>query len=662
MLRNHRRIAPVLALLLPHVAAAAITSIRVDRIEPFAAGAEFGSVGAYERVVGVAHGELDPADPHNAGIVNLDKAPRNARGRVEYETDFYVLRPVDPPRGNRKIIYEVNNRGRKFLLHWLLDAPAQAAGANNEPRSLEDAGNGLFFRLGYTLAWSGWDPDAPRANNGMAMTVPVPLVDGKPVVRMIRDELVSGTRAAPATTFRLSYEAASTDTAQARLTVRTLESDAPTAIAADRWAFVDARTIKLLPEGTAPQPGALYELQYRAKDPKVLGIGFAATRDFVSFLRYATHDRDGNANPARETIKSVLAVGISQSGRYLRDHIIQGFNQDEQKRKVFDGVLAHISGIGKVFLNAEFGQPARTNTQHEDHTYPENAFPFSAASMRDPVTGATGALLRGDGFDPLLIEVNTSTEYWQKGASLLTTDPLGERDVALPKTARVFFVTGTQHGGRSGLTAERGPCANPRNPHSPAPALRALLIALDDWVSTGRDPPASRVPTIADHTLVAWDAVRFPGLPGLEIARAGNRLDLFGDWVDPHPDKSKSYRSLVPAIDTDGNETSGIRLPDIAVPLGTYTGWNLYAAPFPEGELCDRDGSYLPFAKTAAEREKIGDARRSIAERYRDKADYVAKVKAAAADLVAARLLLPEDARRYEQAAAALDDSLFPAP
>jgi len=662
LLRNHRRIAPVLALLLPHVAAAAITSIRVDRIEPFAAGAEFGSVGAYERVVGVAHGELDPADPHNAGIVNLDKAPRNARGRVEYETDFYVLRPVDPPRGNRKIIYEVNNRGRKFLLHWLLDAPAQAAGANNEPRSLEDAGNGLFFRLGYTLAWSGWDPDAPRANNGMAMTVPVPLVDGKPVVRMIRDELVSGTRAAPATTFRLSYEAASTDTAQARLTVRTLESDAPTAIAADRWAFVDARTIKLLPEGTAPQPGALYELQYRAKDPKVLGIGFAATRDFVSFLRYATHDRDGNANPARETIKSVLAVGISQSGRYLRDHIIQGFNQDEQKRKVFDGVLAHISGIGKVFLNAEFGQPARTNTQHEDHTYPENAFPFSAASMRDPVTGATGALLRGDGFDPLLIEVNTSTEYWQKGASLLTTDPLGERDVALPKTARVFFVTGTQHGGRSGLTAERGPCANPRNPHSPAPALRALLIALDDWVSTGRDPPASRVPTIADHTLVAWDAVRFPGLPGLEIARAGNRLDLFGDWVDPHPDKSKSYRSLVPAIDTDGNETSGIRLPDIAVPLGTYTGWNLYAAPFPEGELCDRDGSYLPFAKTAAEREKIGDARRSIAERYRDKADYVAKVKAAAADLVAARLLLPEDARRYEQAAAALDDSLFPAP
>ena len=660
MLRNRWRFA--LVFLLPQVATAAITSIRVDRVEPFAAGASFGSVGAYERVAGVARGELDPADPHNAGIVNIENAPRNARGHVEYETEFYILRPVDPARGNRKIIYEVNNRGRKFLLHWLLDAAAQAAGANNEPRSIEDAGNGLLFRLGYTIAWSGWDPDAPRSNNGMAMTVPVATRGGKPIVLTIRDELVSATRAPAVTTFRLSYEAASTDARLARLTVRAKENDAPVAIASDQWTFVDARTIKLLPDGTTPQPGALYELRYPARDPKVLGIGFAATRDFVSFLRYEKRDGAGNANPAHETIRSVLVVGISQSGRYLRDHIIQGFNQDESKRKVFDGVLTHISGIGKVFLNAEFGQPLRTNTQHEDHTYPENAFPFSAAALTDPVTGSNGALLRGDGFDPLLIEVNTSTEYWQKGASLLHTDPLGERDVVLPKSARVFFVAGTQHGGRAGLKTDRGPCANPRNPHSPAPALRALLLALDEWVSSGREPPASRVPTIADRTLVAWDSMRFPGLPGLEVARQGNKLELFGDWTDPHPDKSKAYRPLVPAVDIDGNETAGIRLPDIAVPLATYTGWNLYAPPFPEGELCDRDGTYLPFAKTAAEREKIGDARRSIAERYRDKADYVAQVKRAAAELVAARLLLPEDAQRYEQAAAAVDASLFPTP
>ena len=385
-------------------------------------------------------------------------------------------------------------------------------------------------------------------------------------------------------------------------------------------------------------------------------------RDFVSFLRYEALDAAGHGNPLRGAARAVLAVGISQSGRYLRDHIAQGFNQDERNRKVFDGVLAHISGAGKVFLNAEFGQPLRTNTQHEDHTYPENAFPFSAATMSDPVTGARGALLRGDGSDPLLIEVNTSTEYWQKGASLLHTDPLGQHDIGLPKTARVFFIAGTQHGGRAGLKTDRGPCANPRNPHNPAPALRALLMALDEWVTTGRAPPPSRVPTIADRTLVSWDEVRFPGLPGLEIARQGNRIEVLGDWVDPRPDRTKEYRPLVPTIDLDGNETSGIRLPDIAVPLGTYTGWNLYAPPYPEGELCDRDGSYLPFAKTAAERAKIGDGRRSIAERYRSKADYVAQVKAAAKELVAARLLLPEDAQRYEQAAQALDPTLFPAP
>ncbi len=658
MPRFSRRLAAPLLFALPVLAQAEVVSIRIDRVEPFANGAIFGAAGAYERVAGVARGELDPADPRNAGIVNLMFAPRNARGRVEYETDFYLLRPVDPARANGRLIYEVNNRGRKFLLHWILDAPAQAAAANNEPRSAEDAGNGLLFRLGYTMAWSGWDPDAPRANNGMAMTVPVPMRDGKPVVRTIRDELVSGTRGAPANTFRLSYAAASTDTRESRLTVRAREADAPAPIAADQWAFVDAKTIKLLPEGTAPQPGSLYELHYPAKDPKILGIGFAATRDVVSFLRYAARDAAGTANPARG-IKNVLALGISQSGRYLRDHIGQGFNQDEHKRKVFDGVLAHISGIGRVFLNAEFGQPARTNTQHEDHTYPENDFPFSAAAMDDPVTGRKGSLLRGDGFDPLLIEVNTSTEYWQKGASLLHTDPLGQRDVDLPKTARVYFVTGTQHAGRVGLKTDRGPCANPRNPHSPAPALRALLMALDEWVTAGREPPPSRVPRVADHTLVTWDNVRFPGLPGFEIARQGNRLELFGDWVDPKPDRSRAYRSLVPAIDLDGNETAGIRLPDIAVPLGTYTGWNLYAPPYPEGELCDRDGSYLPFARTAAERQKIGDARKSIEERYKDKADYVAKIKAAAAELVAARLLLKEDADRYEQAAAKLDDTLF---
>jgi Alpha/beta hydrolase domain len=641
-----------LAAALASPAEARITEIRIERIQPFAGGMEFGDVGAYERVVGVAKGELDPADLRNRVIVNLDKAPKNARGRVEYQTEFYILRPVDASRGNRKILYEVNNRGRKFLLHWMLDAPAQAVAANNEPKDAKDAGNGLFFRQGYIMAWSGWDPDAPKSNNGMTIKVPVAMDRGQLIVRRIREELVSGTRAPLASSFRLSYEAATLEQSQARLSVRRGEADAKADVPESKWAYADAHTIKLLPEGTKPEPGSLYELRYPAKDPKVLGIGFAATRDFVSFLRYATSDANFTPNPAGRGIRAALALGISQSGRYLRDHIVQGYNQDENARRVFDGVLAHISGAGKLFLNTEFGEPARTNTQHEDHYYPENEFPFSAARMKDPISGKSGSLFRGDGFDPLLIEVNTSTEYWQKGASLLHTDPLGKHDVKLPANARVYMVAGTQHAGRAGLDTAPGPCENPRNPHNPAPALRALLVALDAWVSEGVAPPANRVPTIASGTLVAPDRTGFPKVPGARIASQASSMVLYGDWMDPKPDMTKAYRPLVTKVDRDGNEVAGIRLPDIAVPIATYTGWNLYRAPYTEGELCDRDGSYLAFARTKSEREAKGDPRLSLEERYAGQADYARQLLRAATDLVKERLLLQEDAEAYVLSAA----------
>lgn len=427
---------------------------------------DFGSTGAYVRMVGVAHGELDPRDPLNAVIVNLDKAPRNARGMVEYDVDFYL-----------------------------------------------------------------------------------------------------------------------------------------------------------------------------------------------SFLRYETQDAAGNANPialgrTATGIRAALAIGISQSGRYLRDHLEMRMNQDESKRKVFDGLFAHISGIGKVFANAEFGQPNRTNTQHEDHHFPENHFPFAHASLTDPVTGKTAGLLRGDGSDPLVIETNTSTEYWQKGASLLHTDPLGRRDIEVPKTVRLYMVAGTQHGGRAGLTTASGNCLYPRNPHSPAPALRALLVALDRWVTEGTEPPASRVPTLGAGTLVSPGRVGFSAIPGVQVPPTGNHLTLFGDWTNPEHQEGKTYVPLVSGVDADGNEVAGIRLPGIAAPVGTYTGWNFYKAPYPEGELCDRDGAYVAFARTKAERGAKGDPRPSLEERYESHAGYVKKVSEAAAELVRARLLLPEDAARIVDEAA----------
>jgi len=647
-----------------------VETIRIDRTEPFAAGQAFGSVGAYVRQIGVVRGSLDPDDPRNAVIGNLHRAPRNAQGRVEYEADIFILRPADLAKSNRRVLYEVNNRGRKFLMHWVDDAPATTPASNNDPKSASDAGNAWLMRQGYILVWTGWDPDAPKRNSGMSMRVPAASEGGKAITQRIRDEIVAGTRG-PADVVQagLSYPVASLDPSKAKLTVRSHERDVRVGVPADSWAFVDNQTIKLLPDGAKFERGKIYDFWYEATGAKILGIGFAATRDVVSFLRYEAKDKSGTPNPVagspdRTGIRAAFAVGISQAGRYLRHHVELGMNQDTRGRKVFDGVLAHISGVGKLFHNHTFGQPGRTNTQHEDHFFPENWFPFAHTRQTDPLTGQMASLLRGDGFDPLIIETNTSTEYWQKGASLLHTDPTGARDMSPPDSVRLYMIAGTQHGGRMGLASAPGPCANPRNPHNPSAALRALIKALDDWATEGKAPPPSHVPTIAAGSLVPADRIGFPAIPGAKIATVTNRLTPPVDWVDPPVSGSLSpswaYSTLVAKADSDGNETSGIRLPPIAVPIGAYTGWNLYKAPFAEGALCDRDGSFFAFARAKAERERAGDPRLSLEERYGNRASYVSQVKAAAERLVAQRLLLSEDVQRYVEWAE--KNSAFPGP
>ena len=614
-----------------------LLSFSIQAVEPLAEGAAFGQVGAYERVIATARGEIDPADPANKGIALIDKAPRNARGKVEYATNVFILRPKDFSRGNGRILYEVNNRGRKMLFGNIADGPQGV----NDPKTLADLGNAFPLRQGYTIVWSGWDPDAPRANMGLALTAPVATDNGQPIVQTVREEFVSGTRVGLLEVFKLSYEAATLEQPRARLTVRERAADEPRELPLNQWSFVDGRSIKLR-DGTKPKPGFLYEFHYEARNPKVQALGFAATRDVVSWLR---HDPDA-AQATGGKITHALAIGFSQAGRYLRNHISEGFNRDEKGRRVFDGIHSHIAGVGRVFFNTPFAQPARTGTQHEDHDFPENAFPFSTATLSDPLTGKTGSLFRGDGSDPLLIETNTSTEYWQKGASLLHTDPLGTQDITLPANARVYMIAGTQHGGRAGATTDPGPNINPRNPHNPMPAVRALLVALDDWVVSGKAPPPSRVPTLADGTLVDADKAGFPAVPGAAIVRTTNRIAPPGDWVHPKP-ADRAYRTMVCKVDADGNEAGGIRLPDIAVPLATYTGWNEYKPPYPAGEIADRDGSCLPFPVDKAAREASGDPRLSIAERYKSGADYVARVQAVVTALLADRLILPEDAEKY---------------
>ena len=625
-----------------------ITEIRVDAVEPFADGQSFGAAGPDVRIRGVARGELDPAAAGNKVIADLDKAPRNPSGMVEYEADFFALRPADPRRGSGFLVYDVTNRGRKMIFGVLDDA--LGAADTNDPKTAGDVGLAFTLGRGHSLVWSGWDSGAPRVNNCMTARLPRALEDGKPMVRRIRDEFHIGTRAAGnGEVVRLNYAAVSTDTGKALLTVRDREADFRTEIPADSWEFVDNGSIRLLPARARFAPIKIYEIWYEATGATVIGVGFAATRDLVSFLRRET----GAGNPlAAEGVgaKHALAFGVSQSGRFLRHFLELGMNEDGRGQRVFDGVLTHVAGAGKVFANHSFAMPGRTATQHEDRLYPENWFPFSQAVAADPFSGNEGAILKGRSTDPLVIEVNTATEYWQKGASLVHIDPSGGKDLELPANTRAYMIAGTQHGGRAGTDPSPGPCVNPRNPHSAAPALRALFVALEEWVGKGVTPPATRVLTIAQGTAVDAASIRMPNVPGMATAPGANRITVPVDWVDPPERVDNFYETRVCAVDPDGNETAGIRLPPIAVPLGTYTGWNVYRAQ--PCELCDRDGTYLPFARTRAERETAGDPRPSLEERYASRETYVARVKAAADALVADRLLLPADAAAYVKAAA----------
>ncbi|MEA2741410.1 MAG: hypothetical protein QOH05_4717, partial [Acetobacteraceae bacterium] len=511
-----------------------ITGIEIKNRSKFVGGAAFGDAGAYERIDGVALGALDPTHPGNRGIALLDKAPRNAAGKVEYRSDFVLLRPADATKGNGRLLYEVNNRGRIMLFANLC-----AGAMGNQPATAEDLGNALPLRLGFSLLWTGWDPGAPKPT-GLSLDVPV--IAG--VTQPIREEFVSGTRLGVHEAFKLAYDAVG----PATVTMRHTQTAPRIAVPSET---VDGRTVR--PVGPI-ETGSIYEVRYQATKPRVLGIGYAATRDIVSHLRHRGGDLMGRP------IEHTLAFGISQAGRYLRDHIVQGFNADEDGNRVFDGVFTHVAGIGRVFHNTPFGQPFRTRTWHEDHDFPEVEFPHSSAAMDDPITGRGGALLRGDDTDPKLIETNTATEYWQKGASLLHTDPLGTKDIALPANVRAYLLPGTQHGGKAGMPRDTGPGSNPRTWHDPMPAGRALLVALDEWVATGRTPPDSRVPRIDDGTLVPAAEVAFPAIPSLVRPHAANDAAPLADWVDPLP-AQRGYGTLVPQVDADGNESAGIRLP-----------------------------------------------------------------------------------------------------
>lgn len=636
-----------------------LTRFIIEQREPFAAGHEFPITGAYEKLTGMIHGEVDPRHRLNRIIVNLNKAPRNRRGRVEYSSNFCILKPVDMARGNGKIFFDAPNRGSKRILGFLNDGPEA-----NDPSTLEHAGNGFLMRQGYTIVWCGWQGDLMPIKNWLVLNVPAATNNGRPIVAQSRSEIVvdeKGVKSQPLSgDARVkSYAAASLDKSRATLTVREKSYGKRIPVPAGEWEYATYENDAVAPSSTdlylrgGFKPGHIYEFIYPAKDPLVLGLGFAVTRDLVSFLRHEAKDRSGKPNLLGPTITHAYAWGRSQSGRYLRDLVYHGFNEDEQGRKVFDAMAPHVGGGGRLYLNYQFARPVTSSQQHTNQLDPE-LFPHAYNIIADAQTGRRDGILKRPKIDPLIFHTQTSTEYWQKRGCLAHTDGKGN-DLELPANVRLYVIASAQHNSPFGSEPAKDDSQFPVNPLPAGDVLRALMVALDQWSSQGIAPPPSCHPAVRDGTLVAPAKRRFPKIPGLRYEALHNR-QLFLDYgknilrgeMTVHPPKplGGGYRILVPKVDQDGNDIPGIRLPQLQAPIATYTGWNLRPRGLAEGDLAGLLGSYFPVAKTKAQRKKSGDPRPSLEERYPSKADYLEQISRAARALVEQRYLLPEDAER----------------
>lgn len=599
-------------------------------------GREF-AAGRYERIAARATIALDPADPRNAGIADIELAPRNAAGRVVASADVVVLRPADPARGNRTLLLEAPNRGRELVGQLFHDSPA----ANGLAQGTE-AGNGFLLDRGYTLAWVGWQADR-TAESGLRLRAPaLPGVTG-----LSREEFLFDHDRSPVEA-RLTYPAATQE--GATLSVRARPGDERQHPETLRFRFLDGERVEITRPPTGFDAGALYELIYTARDPVVAGMGFAAIRDVAAFLR------GGNGGGA--PVDRAILHGISQSGRLARDFLHLGFNEDERGgrgRPVFDAVLAHIPGARRTFTNARFAQPGRNPTAHGDRLYPANQFPFAYEDSTDHLTGRTDGLLRRcreTGTCPRVMQTDSEYEFFGAHASLSATDTRGG-PLPLPPEVRAYLIAGHPHFAPAGGTVGRRPdCALPTNPlHAGAP-LRALLMALEAWARDGTAPPESLYPSAGENGGLLPAEGLYLAIPAVPWRGAHSMAELVDYSVMP-PAPRGAYAVLLPRADTDGNAAVGLRLPVLAAPRATYLGWNPRAEGFAPGAPCTNQGAALPFAATRAERLAANDPRASIEERYPSREDYAEEVRAAAEGLVKERLLLEADAKAMAEAAAA---------
>jgi len=630
---------------------------------PTFGGYSWPGVGQYEKIVGRAFGELDPKDPKNAVIVDLQLAPKNANGKVEYSFDFYLLKPIDLSKGNHKMVYEPPNRGRKTIA-----ALNRGVGAK-DPGSVQDEAllaNSFLMPQGYSISFSGWDASAGISSADFNMTIALPIArnaDGSPITGPAYEYIVN-----PGASYVLAYPAATLDQSKATLTHRVHLNDIPETVPASGWQYnADGTSIGLLPAGTAFVKNDIYEFSYVAKNPTVNGIGFAAVRDWNAWLRYETKDDSGTPNPLAGDITKIYTEVSSQPGRLLNDFRYLGFNQAENGKQVFDGMMQWIAAGDGISMNYRWSEPGRTERNRQDHLYVEGRFPFANVMSRDPITGKTDSRYAKCELThtcPYAMEIFTANEYWVKAASLMTTDPTGTKDLPDSPFTRIYFMSSMQHG--TGRDTIRGVCQQFQNPLDSQAVQRALFTAMDKWATAGTQPPPSQYPKLADGTLVKpeQNSTGFPQIPGVSYTgfKTTRYLLNYGPnfyktgipTVNPpvftapyqdNPANGPIYPSFVPKTDKDGNDVAGIRLPEVQVPLATYTGWAVRADPqSPDG--CEGSGQYIPFARTKAERIASGDPRLSVEERYGNMETYSSMLRDAINNLVKAGFLLPFDAER----------------
>ena len=686
-----RILAAILLFLAIAPAQAELTRLDIEKREIVADGMAFGDAGAYEKLTGRAYFEVDPTHKRNKTITDLKRAPLNFSGRVEFSADMVILKPVDMEKSSGMLFFEVNNRGNKISFGRMHDTPSNAN--RNNPMSPEDFGNGFIMRRGHVMAWVGWGGDIEPGNDRLTVDFPIAKEDDEALMGFIITEfsdrnfgggnpkslLLSG---GPA--FK-PYPAISTDKEEARAQLFMVASDSPDPSGPDiprgapvpdeDWAFADC------PDGWPGTPSTRhiclksgflnnrnYHLLYVATDPTIMGLGYATTRDFISFLRNEEKDSAGNPNPAAG-LTHVLCQGISSSGMYLRDFNYQGFNVDEANRKVCDGMHIHVAGAHKLYLNYRFAQPNPYSQQHRERYVPDVNFPRQYSVRVNPFLRFPDGILKRPLFDPKIIHTDTSNEYWQFRAALTGASEGATMDFSETMKVRRYLLSSLQHGGYKGDEPHYGignrQCVNPSNPVHPGPILRALVVALEEWVKDDTEPPEMRVPRIADQTLVEPDALLLPAIPGLEYyglhngsgdRNFGPRVRFNRGAVDLLlPEVIAEHKITVPQVDNIGNEIAGIRHPFVEAPTATLLGWNTRTLEFGGPDLCDLLGSMIPLPETKAEADANDDPRPSLEELYGDHAGYVARVTEAAKKLQEDRLLLAEDVEQIISEAEASD-------